>query len=174
MVVTNDDEQARTIRMLRDWGQEKRYHYVLKGSNYRLEGIHGAIFGVKLRHLEGWTETRRARAREYVALLEHSPAVKAARQLDRRRHGYHIYAVRTADRDGLQKQLQADGVSTGLHYPISIHRQQAHRDLGRKAGDVPQSEAAANEVLSLPMFPKGTSSQVGQVVAAVEQKAHAR
>jgi len=170
MVVTNDDEQARTIRMLRDWGQEKPYHDVLEGFNYRMEGI----LGVKLRHLEGWTETRRARAREYVALLEHSAAVKALRQLDGRRHVCHIYAVRTADRDGLQKQLQADGVSTGLHYPIPVHLQQPHRDLGHKAGDVPQSEAAANEVLSLPRFPKGTSSQVEQVVAAVGQKAHVR
>jgi dTDP-4-amino-4,6-dideoxygalactose transaminase len=174
MVVTNDDEQARKIQMLRDWGQEKRYHHVLEGFNYRMEGIQGAILGVKLRHLEGWTEARRARAREYVALLEHSPIVKAPRQLDGRRHVYHIYAVRTADRDGLQKQLQADGVSTGLHYPIPVHLQQAHRDLGHKAGDFPQSEAAANEVLSLPMFPEMTSSQVEQVVAAVEQKAHAR
>jgi dTDP-4-amino-4,6-dideoxygalactose transaminase len=174
MVVTNDDEHARKIRMLRDWGQEKRYHHVLKGFNYRMEGIQGAILGVKLRYLEGWTEARRARAREYDALLEDSPVVKAPAELDGRRHVYHIYAVRTADRDALQKQLQADGVSTGLHYPIPVHLQEAHKDLGHKVGDFPQSEAAANEVLSLPMFPELTSSQVEQVVAAVQQAANVR
>ena len=100
--------------------------------------------------------------------------VKAPAELDGRRHVYHIYAVRTADRDALQKQLQADGVSTGLHYPIPVHLQEAHKDLGHKVGDFPQSEAAANEVLSLPMFPELTSSQVEQVVAAVQQAAHVR
>jgi dTDP-4-amino-4,6-dideoxygalactose transaminase len=174
IVVTNDDEHARKIRMLRDWGQEKRYHHVLKGFNYRMEGIQGAILGVKLRYLEGWTEARRARAREYDALLADSPVVKAPAELHRRRHVYHIYAVRSTDRDGLQKKLQADGVSTGLHYPIPVHLQEAHKDLGHKVGDFPQSEAAANEVLSLPMFPELTSSQVAQVVAAVQQEANVR
>ncbi|MEO8256019.1 MAG: DegT/DnrJ/EryC1/StrS family aminotransferase [Acidobacteriota bacterium] len=174
MVVTNDDEHAKKIRMLRDWGQEKRYHHVLKGFNYRMEGIQGAILAVKLRYLEGWTEARRARARDYDALLADAPMVQAPRQIAGRRHVYHIYAVRSADRDSLQKQLQADGVGTGLHYPIPVHLQEAHRDLGHRVGDFPHSEAAANQVLSLPMFPEMTSAQVEQVVAAVEQKAHAR
>jgi dTDP-4-amino-4,6-dideoxygalactose transaminase len=174
IVVTNDDEHARKIRMLRDWGQEKRYHHVLKGFNYRMEGIQGAILGVKLRHLESWTEARRARAREYDALFAGSHVVRAPKQVDGRRHVYHIYAVRSGDRDGLHKQLQADGVSTGLHYPIPVHLQEAHKDLGYKAGDFPQSEAAAREVLSLPMFPEMTSAQVEQVVAAVLQGANVR
>lgn len=171
IVVTSDDAQAKKIRMLRDWGQEKRYHHVLKGFNYRMEGIQGAILGVKLKYLENWTESRRARAREYDALLEDSPLVLAPKQLSSRRHVYHIYAVRTPDRDALQQQLQAEGVHTGLHYPIPVHLQEAHADLGYKVGDFPQSEAAAREVLSLPMFPEMTTSQVETVVATIHQEA---
>ena len=134
--------------MLRDWGQEKRYHHVLKGFNYRMDGIQGAILRVKLRHLEHWTEARRQRAR---ALFDRCwPARRASRRrrkLAGRRHVYHIYAVRTADRDGLQRALQAEGIQTGLHYPIPVHLQEAHRDLGYGVGDFPQSEAAASEVL---------------------------
>jgi dTDP-4-amino-4,6-dideoxygalactose transaminase len=172
IVVTNNDEHAKTIRMLRDWGQEKRYHHVLKGFNYRMEGFQGAILRVKLRHLEAWTESRRERARQYDSLLAGSTVVNAPKQLADRRHVYHIYAVRSTDRDALQKQLQADGVSTGLHYPIPVHLQVAHSDLGHKAGDFPHSEAAANEVLSLPMFPEMTAAQVDRVVAAVRQEAN--
>jgi dTDP-4-amino-4,6-dideoxygalactose transaminase len=145
---------------------------VLKGFNYRMEGFQGAILRVKLRHLEAWTEARRERARQYDSLLAGSVVVKAPKQLADRRHVYHIYAVRSADRDALQKQLQADGVSTGLHYPIPVHLQVAHADLGHKAGDFPHSEAAANEVLSLPMFPEMTAAQVDRVVAAVRQEAN--
>jgi dTDP-4-amino-4,6-dideoxygalactose transaminase len=172
IVVTSDDAHAKQIRMLRDWGQEKRYHHVVKGFNYRMEGIQGAILGVKLRYLEAWTEARRARAREYDALLKDSESVQAPAQLPGRRHVYHIYAVRSADRDGLQEILQAEGVQTGLHYPIPVHLQEAHADLGYKAGDFPESEAAANEVLSLPIFPEMTSSQVEQVVAAARREAN--
>ena len=125
-VVTSDDAQAQKMRMLRDWGQEKRYHHVVKGFNYRMDGIQGAILGVKLRHLESWTEARRARARQYDRLLAGSEIVQAPEQLPGRRHVYHIYAVRTADRDELQRMLQSEGVQTGLHYPIPVHLQEAH------------------------------------------------
>lgn len=170
-VVTSDDAAAKKIRMLRDWGQEKRYHHVLKGFNYRMEGFQGAILKVKLRYLEQWTEARRARAREYDAALK-GAAVGIPEQLDGRRHVYHIYAVRSAERDTLQRQLQAEGVQTGLHYPIPVHLQVAHEDLGHKVGDFPQSEAAANEVLSLPMFPEMTTAQVEGVTAALRQEAN--
>jgi dTDP-4-amino-4,6-dideoxygalactose transaminase len=171
-VVTSDDAQAQKMRTLRDWGQEKRYHHVVKGFNYRMDGIQGAILGVKLRHIESWTKLRRSRARQYDTLLAGSETVHAPAQLPGRRHVYHIYAVRTADRDDLQRMLHAEGVQTGLHYPIPVHLQPAHADLGYHAGDFPVSEAAANEVLSLPIFPEMTSTQVEQVVAAVAREAH--
>jgi dTDP-4-amino-4,6-dideoxygalactose transaminase len=169
-VVTNDEALAKKVRLLRDWGQTQRYHHTFKGFNYRMEGFQGAILEVKLKHLERWTELRRQHARQYDSLLRGSDVVRAPEQLDGRRHVYHIYAVRTADRNALQRQLQAEGVQTGLHYPIPVHLQEAHADLGYKAGDFPESEAAARETLSLPMFPEMTATQVDQVVAAVHQE----
>lgn len=173
IVTTNDDEQARKIRMLRDWGQEKRYHHALQGFNYRMDGIQGAVLGVKLRHLERWTEARRARALEYSALLANSAVVGVPEEMSGRRHAYHIYAVRSTDRDTLQGHLQASGVQTGLHYPIPVHLQAAHTDLGYRRGDFPHSEAAAREVLSLPIFPELTSVQVERVAAFVHEELRA-
>jgi dTDP-4-amino-4,6-dideoxygalactose transaminase len=172
IVVTSDDAHAKQIRMLRDWGQEQRYHHVVQGFNFRMEGMQGAILRVKLRYLEQWTEARRARARQYTALLRGANVVEAPVEAADRRHVYHIYAVRTKERDDLQRLLQSKGVSTGLHYPIPVHLQKAHEDLGHKRGDFPESEAAAAEVLSLPMFPEMTVGQVEEVVAAVRQEVH--
>lgn len=172
IVVTNDDEHASMIRMLRDWGQEQRYHHALKGFNYRMDGIQGAILRVKLRHLEDWTEARRAHAKRYSSLLKGSSEVKPPVEVEGRRHVYHVYAVRCRDRAGLQRHLLAEGVQTGLHYPIPVHLQKAHADLGYKPGDFPVSEAAAGSVLSLPIYPEMTARQVEQVVAAMEQDAY--
>lgn len=173
IVVTSDDQQMKTIRMLRDWGQEQRYHHVLKGFNYRMEGMQGAILRVKLRYLEQWTEARRAHARQYSKLLAGSTAVRIPAEAAGRRHVFHIYAIRCDDRDSLQRQLQAEGVQSGLHYPIPVHLQKAHEDLGYIMGDFPHSEAAAREVLSLPMFPEMTTTQVEQVVAAATRADYA-
>lgn len=168
LVVTNNDEQAKTMRMLRDWGQEQRYHHLLKGFNYRMDAIQGAILRVKLRHLEAWTEARRTHARRYSSLLAGSPHLKIPVETAGRRHVYHVYAIRSRDRDGLQRVLSADGVPSGLHYPIPVHLQKAHADLGYQAGDFPVSEAAAREVLSLPIYPEMPSQHIDQVAAALE------
>ena len=122
---------------------------------------------VKLRHLDDWTEARRRHARHYSALLAGLPHIRTPAEAVGRRHVYHIYAIRTDDRDGLQRALHAEGMQTGLHYPIPVHLQKAHADLGYRAGDFPVSEAAAREVLSLPIYPEMTGRQVEQVVAAV-------
>ncbi|MBB4442260.1 MULTISPECIES: DegT/DnrJ/EryC1/StrS family aminotransferase [Rhizobium] len=168
MVVTNDDDQAKTMRMLRDWGQEQRYHHLLKGFNYRMDAIQGAILRVKLRHLEAWTEARRAHARRYSSLLAGSTDLTIPVEAADRRHVYHVYAIRSRDRDGLQRLLSAEGIPSGLHYPIPVHLQKAHADLGYQAGDFPVSEAAAREVLSLPIYPEMPVRHVDQVVAALE------
>ena len=166
MAVTNDDEAARVIRMLRDWGAEKKYYHALKGFNYRMDGVQGAILRVKLRYLPAWTDARRAHAEAYRTLLADSGVV-LPQEMPYSRHVYHVYAVRTADRAALQQKLQNEGVQTGIHYPIPVHLQEAHADLGYKAGDFPLSEQAANEVLSLPMFPEMTFTQQEAVAAAV-------
>jgi dTDP-4-amino-4,6-dideoxygalactose transaminase len=151
-VVTNNPEFVRTIRMLRDWGAEKKYQHVLKGFNYRLEGIQGAILRVKLRHLEAWTEARRAHAERYSELLAGS-GVRTPQAMAYARHVYHVYAVRSKQRESLQKELQVCEVQTGIHYPIPVHLLPAYSGLGHHRGDFPHSEQAADEVLSLPMFP---------------------
>jgi dTDP-4-amino-4,6-dideoxygalactose transaminase len=172
MTVTNRADFARDMRMLRDWGQEKKYHHVLKGFNYRMEGMQGAILRVKLRHLESWTNARRQHAALYQKLLVDSN-VQVPVEAPYARHVYHVFAVRTTDRATLQRTLQAHGVSTGIHYPIPVHLQPAYADLGHRAGDFPESERAANETLSLPMFPELTPTQIEQVCQAVRQESYA-
>jgi dTDP-4-amino-4,6-dideoxygalactose transaminase len=165
-VVTSNEQYAKTIRMLRDWGQEKRYHHVLKGFNYRMEGFQGAILRVKLRHLEKWTEARRTHARAYGAALKDA-GVGIPVEVSGRRHVYHVYAVRSSERAAIQQALQAEGIHTGLHYPIPVHLQEAHKDLGYRKGDFPMSEAAAAEVLSLPMYPEMAADAPTTVAKAV-------
>jgi dTDP-4-amino-4,6-dideoxygalactose transaminase len=166
MVVTDNAAYARTIRMLRDWGAEHKYRHVLKGYNFRLEGIQGAVLRVKLKYLESWTEERRAAAARYDELLagcDYSTPVALAHN----RHVYHIYAIRTPNREALQEFLLAKGVQTGIHYPTPVHLLPAHEDLGYRDGQFPHAEAAANEVLSLPMFPELTEAQTSHVADAL-------
>jgi dTDP-4-amino-4,6-dideoxygalactose transaminase len=167
MVTTQNERYARTIRMLRDWGAEKKYEHVLKGYNYRMEGIQGAVLRVKLRHLEKWTEARRSAAERYDRLLADT-GVPLPVQMPYARHVYHIYAIRTPRRAAWQEALQSSGIHTGIHYPIPVHQLPAYADLGYKAGDFPHSERAAKEVLSLPMFPELTPGQCEEVAAAVK------
>jgi len=166
MVVTGNPEYARTIRMLRDWGAEKKYHHVLKGYNFRLEGIQGAVLRVKLRHLEAWTEARRNAAAQYNRLLAGSE-VRTPAAMDYARHVYHIYAIRTAQRADWQESLGAAGIQTGIHYPIPVHLLPAFADLGYRAGQFPHAESAAREVLSLPMFAELSMAQCEEVAHAV-------
>jgi dTDP-4-amino-4,6-dideoxygalactose transaminase len=166
MVTTNNPEYATTMRMLRDWGQAGRYNHVLKGYNYRMDGIQGGILRVKLRYLDQWTEARRSHATLYDELLKDS-TVKTPTVMPYSYHAYHIYAVRTPDRTTLQQKLTDQGIQTGIHYPIPVHLQPAYADLGYKVGDFPQSEAAAKEVLSLPMYPELSENQIKSICAAV-------
>lgn len=166
MVVTNNPEYARTIRMLRDWGAEKKYEHKLKGYNYRLEGLQGAILRVKLRCLEEWTKARREHAKLYNQLLEGS-GVATPKEVPDTRHVYHVYAIRTPDRSKLQSALQEQGIQTNIHYPFPVHLLEAHADLGYKSGDFPVSEQLAATELSLPMFPELTDEQINTVCTAV-------
>jgi dTDP-4-amino-4,6-dideoxygalactose transaminase len=171
MVVSSSASFARELRMLRDWGAEKKYHHVLKGFNYRMDGIQGAILRVKLRHLERWTEARRSHARDYAQLLADS-GVALPQEASYARHVFHVYAVRTDDRQALQRTLQANGVGSGIHYPIPVHLQPAYSDLGYTAGAFPESERAADEVLSLPMYPELSRTKLELVAAAIRQEAY--
>ena len=166
MVVTNNSDYAHTIRMLRDWGAERKYYHELKGYNYRMAGFQGAILRVKLRHLEAWTEARRAHAAQYDKLLAGS-GVQAPTVMPYSRHVYHIYAVLVKNRDEVQRKLKVAGVATGIHYPIPVHLQKCFAHLGYKRGDLPIAKRVADKELSLSLFPELTDKQIDQVVAAL-------
>lgn len=169
MVVTNKADFAERIRMLRDWGQSRKYEHTLKGFNYRMEGLQGAILRVKLGHLEAWTEARRSRARLYDRLLAGADDIATPARRPDSRHVYHVYTVRSRHRELLQQRLADRQIHTGIHYPKPVHLQPAYVDPAWGPGSFPVSEAAANEVLSLPIYPELTDAQVEQVAAAVRE-----
>ena len=168
-VVTSDPDLAKKIRLLRAWGEETRYEHKYRGFNYRMDGVQGAILGVKLRHLESWTEARRRNAAEYARQLADT-SVTLPRERDDVRHVYHLYVVRLQQRDAWRDRLTEAGVQTGVHYPIPVHLQPAYRDLGYSAGAFPVCERASTEVLSLPMFPELTHQQIKEIALALSPR----
>jgi dTDP-4-amino-4,6-dideoxygalactose transaminase len=168
MIVTNSDSEDETLRMLRDWGQKKKGYHEIPGFNYRLEGIQGAILDVKLRHLPAWTELRRQHAAFYNRLLGDLD-LTLPYEAPNAKHVYHLYVVRLDDRDLWMKELEAEGIQTGIHYPVPVHLQEAHRDLGYGPGSLPVAERAARTVVSIPMFPEMTQQQLELVCAAVRK-----
>ena len=149
--------------MLRDWGAEQRYHHDLKGFNYRMDGLQGAVLGVKMAHLEAGPSPPTARRAVRRAAGRHRPCRRLPSRPPTVRHVCHVYAVRTRERDALQAFLaRARASAPGIHYPIPVHLQQAFAELGYTAGDFPLAERAANEVLSLPMYPEMTDRPAGR------------
>jgi dTDP-4-amino-4,6-dideoxygalactose transaminase len=172
-VTTNNPDYAKKIRMLRDWGQDSKYHHVLRGFNYRMEGLQGAILRVKLRHLERWTEARCSIASKYNKQLA-SSGITLPGEMPWARHVYHVYSLRTPDRDSFRATLQADGIQTSIHYAIPVHLQPAYAELGYGRGSFPESEAAANEVVALPIYPELTEAQIDLVCDTVRKVAAGR
>ena len=166
LVVTNSAADATTMRQLRDWGQPRRYEHERKGFNYRMDGLQGAILNVKLRYLPTWTAARRAVAERYGELLRDA-AVTIPVEQPYARHVYHVYAVRVGDRNAVQRELAAEGIQTGIHYPIPVHLQNAWAELGHGRGSFPQAEAVAGQVLSLPIYPELTDAQIQRVATAL-------
>ncbi|MDP6581664.1 MAG: DegT/DnrJ/EryC1/StrS family aminotransferase [Vicinamibacterales bacterium] len=153
IVVTNDADHARTIRSLRSWGEDRRYQHIRPGFNYRMDGIQGAILRVKLRHLPVWNDARRRIATAYDQALADT-GVTTPTVMAYAHHVFHLYAVQTAHRDFLHQALDAEGIQSGLHYPVPVHLQPAHADLGGQRGDHPCAETAAAETLTLPIYPE--------------------
>lgn len=168
-VVTNDAALAERVRLLRNLGQQVKYHHIVKGFNHRLDTIHAAILSVKLGHLDAWNEARRAHAQQYDALLSglpvETPAVGAQRE-----HVYHLYVIRTGDRDTLQQRLIEAGIGCGLHYPVPIHLQPSFEELGYSRGDFPVTEQYMDEILSLPMYPELPPEMIDYVASTVRQE----
>ena len=169
-IVTNDENLAARLRLLRDHGSTSKYAHASVGYNFRMEEIQAAVLNVKLPHLDNWNNQRRAHAAAYNERLKDSGLVLPS-EMDYARHVYHVYAVQSNDRDELQKQMAAAGIQTGVHYPIPIHLQPAYGFLNYKPGDLPATEQLSERVLSLPMFPELSPEQQRQVAAEI-QKSH--
>jgi dTDP-4-amino-4,6-dideoxygalactose transaminase len=162
MVVTDDEDLFRRLRLLRAYGQTDKYTFVMKGFNSRLDEIQAAILRVKLRKLDRWNRLRREKARLYRGALKGSPLILPGEQ-DYGKHVYHLYVVRHRRRDALQDYLKAKGYSTLIHYPVPIHLQPAYRELGYREGALPVTERCAKEILSLPLYPGMEDSDVGEI-----------
>jgi dTDP-4-amino-4,6-dideoxygalactose transaminase len=171
LVTTNNAEYARQIRLLRNWGTEQRYFHMLKGFNYRMDAIQGAVLRVKLKYLDRWTEARRAHAAVYTEMLKGSGVVVPATAPERR-HVFHVYAIRSPRRQALTGFLMARDIQFGIHYPEPIHMMRAHLDLGYHPGDFPIAEAVSEQILSLPLWPEMKRDQI-QAVSTAVREAHA-
>lgn len=168
LVTARHDEGDRQLRILRDWGAERKYHHEYLGFNYRMDGIQGAILRVKLRHLESWSKRRRELAARYDAKLKKCSAGRVER-LAHGDHVYHLYVIRVRDRDRLQSQLQEAGIQTGIHYPVPVHLQPWASSLGYRLGAFPITEQAAATVLSLPLYPEMPDGHVDEVADALHR-----
>ena len=169
-ITTNDRELARKAAMQRDHGQSRKYYHDVEGYNGRLDSLQAGILRIKLRHLSRWNEQRRASARIYDQLLARmNESVVGPIESSTSKSVYHLYVVRTPMRNELQKHLSSAGIGTGIHYPIPLHLQKAYASRGWKRGDFPVTEAAADEILSLPMFAGLTPDQQKRVAEAVSQ-----
>lgn len=164
---TNDPSVARTIKMLRDHGQAKKYYHDLEGYNGRLDALQCGLLSIKLPHLAQWNAARRERAAEYERLLAGNESVVLPYEPHWSRGVYHLYVIRTCDRDGLMEHLKDLGIATGIHYPIPLHLQKAYESLGYREGDFPVAERVAAEIVSLPMFPHITDRQQARVADGI-------
>lgn len=171
MVTTHDPELADKVRLLRVHGARPRYHHHVMGYNSRLDELQAAILRIKLRHLDQWTASRQAASRRYDQLFHHAglgeqvllPTVAADCT-----HVYHQYTIRADRRDALQQHLEDAGIGTAVYYPLPLHLQPVFKELGHQPGDLPVTEQACAEVLSLPIFPELTAEQQEYVVAQVQ------
>jgi len=170
-VVTDDDELAARIRRLRDHAQAGRHHHVEIGYNTRMEGIQGAVLEVKLRHLDRWNALRRRHAARYCELLSDIPEIELPAAPRPESHVWHLFVVllRGVSRDALAKELAAEGIATGVHYPTPVPLQPAYAALGHKPGDFPVAEDVMARCLSLPMFAELTEEQLVRTADAVRE-----
>jgi len=165
-LVTDDPAIAEKARMLRDHGQSRKYEHALMGHNYRLEGLQGAVLGVKLPHLDGWNDARRRVAGWYREALG-GLAVRLPEEKPDVRHVYHLFVIRVPRRDAFQAFLKDQGIDTLIHYPIPLHLQPALQGLGYSKGAFPVTERLAGEIVSLPIFPELRQEQVQRVGRAI-------
>jgi dTDP-4-amino-4,6-dideoxygalactose transaminase len=168
-IVTQDEEIASKIRMIRDHGQAKKYFHDIEGYNGRLDAIQAGVLRIKLRRLGDWNQARRANAAYYNELLSKVDGVTLPVEADFVSSVYHLYVILVDDREGLQQFLNNKGISTGLHYPLPLHLQKAYVHLGYKNGSFPVTESVAKKLISLPMFPELTREQIEYVAESIKE-----
>lgn len=170
-VTTNDDGVAAAVRMLRDHGQSRKYYHEIEGYNGRLDAIQAGILRIKLRRLPSWNEARQRAAQRYHDLLGPLPGIVVPREPDWSRAVYHLYVIRTRERDALQALLGRRKIGSGLHYPLPLHRQRAYASAKFRNGGLAVSERTAGEILSLPMYPGLTGEQQDRIAESVRDHA---
>jgi dTDP-4-amino-4,6-dideoxygalactose transaminase len=168
-VLTNSDDVARQVRLMRDHGSGKKYVHETIGWNCRLDALQAAVLSAKLRRLQAWNEARRTAARRYDDLLEGMEHVVRPATLDGNEHVWHLYVVQVPARDDVLAILDAARIGAGIHYPIPIHLQPAFADLASGPGSYPVAEAAAQRILSLPLHPHLTAEQQERVVSTLDR-----
>jgi dTDP-4-amino-4,6-dideoxygalactose transaminase len=179
MVTTNSDEVAERVMMLRQHGMRRRYYHDEVGWNARMDGFQGAVLGVKLRYIEGWTKGRRTVAKRYHALFHAAGLAEAGpypehgvvlpHEVAGSRHVWHQYVIRTKRRDALREFLSARKIGSEIYYPVPLHLQDALKSLGYAEGSFPEAERAAREVLALPIFPEIREDEQETVVGAIAE-----
>ena len=167
MIVTNNEELANKLKMMRNYGSSKKYYHEFVGVNSRLDEIQAAVLRVKLKYLDEWNERRRKITKVYNKLLKDSEVVIPIEK-EYAKHSYYLYVVRTKDRNKLQQYLSANGIQTMIHYPIPIHKQKAYLNLGFNIR-LPVTEKACNEILSLPMYPWLSEDEVSSIAEVVKK-----
>jgi len=171
IVTCNDPDHAEHLRLLRDHGSPAKYVHAIVGTNSRLDAIQAAVLSVKLRYLREWNARRVQHAMAYVERLRHA-CIQAPEVPSGKEHNFHLFVIRAKNRDALRHNLRVRGIETGIHYPQPLHLTPAYRELRYALqGSLPVSEALAPEILSLPMYPELSGSQIRQISEAVLQLA---
>lgn len=153
IILTKDAVEAQKLKMLRNYGQEKRYYHKIKGFNSRLDELQAAILLVKLKHLDGWNKRRR-RIADFYAKSINNPLISKPCEMAYGKHMFHLYVVKHPNRNAFVTYLKQKGVGTVIHYPVPIHLQEAYKDLGYPQGSFPCTETFAKDIVSLPIFPQ--------------------
>jgi dTDP-4-amino-4,6-dideoxygalactose transaminase len=166
-IVTNDDSLAVRVRMFANHGALVKHAHEIEGINSRLDGLQAAILSAKLRHLVEWNERRREAAGWYAEELEGTPGVSLPSVRPGAEHVFHLYVIRTADRDGLRAYLLEHGVETGIHYPTALPFLKAYSRLGHRPADFPVAHGHQDKILSLPLFPEIDRDQVRQIARLI-------
>ncbi|HNY26379.1 MAG TPA: DegT/DnrJ/EryC1/StrS family aminotransferase [Candidatus Sumerlaeota bacterium] len=168
-IVTNDDELATKMRVLRDHGQTRKYYHAVAGWNGRMDGFQGAVLSVKLKRIEAWNEARRQHGARYSSLLSGLTEVRTPEVAEWAQPIYHVYALRTHNREQFIQAMAEKEIACAIHYPVPLHLQDAYRSLGYQPGRFPVAEKAAATEVSLPMFPELTDEQIEYVVECIKE-----